>query len=112
MALLKAVVKPMTATGIVCYGSGHLVGLLVGTDYSNDPIISLYDNTSAAGDEVIPTTKVDASVFGFNGFMPGSIAIPFNVGLYLSLTNLGAGSAEIFIYYRLAGAGLPSKMIR
>ena len=110
MALLRATISKLTATGQVYVGSGHLLGLLVGHDYANDPIVSLYDNIAAAGTEIIPTTKVDASAFGFNGFMPGTISIPFTVGLYLELTT--GGNAEILVYYRPDGTTLPSKMIR
>ena len=113
MAHINATVKKMTASGVVDSGAGYLIGLLVGSDYANDPIISVYDNNAAAaGDEIIPTTKIDASAFGFNGFMPGSVAIPYTSGLYLALTVGGGGSAEVLVYYRSGGASLPSKMIR
>ena len=113
MAFLKCTVTNKTASGPVATEGGYLFGLLIGSDYTNDPIVSLYDNPSAAaGDEIIPTTKVDASAFGMNGFMPGTVAIPFDYGMYLSLTVGGGGSAEVLIYYRLKSDDLPSKGVR
>ena len=102
----------MTATGQVITTPGYLLGLLIGTDYTNDATLSVYDNTAASGTEVIPSTKVDASALGMNGFMPGTVAIPFINGLYLSLSVAGGGSAEIIFYYRLISDDLPSKGVR
>ncbi len=97
----KAFTKYLTDSGLVCTGHGYLTGLLVGMDNVNDPQITVYDNTSASGKEIIPTTNLDASAKGFNGFF-GGIRIEFSKGCYVLVEDPGggafSGSIELSIF--------------
>ena len=89
-----------TETGAVCASPGYLGGILIATDGANDITVTVHDNASAAsGNEIVPSTPIDASAKGFNGFMLGGSVVRFDNGLYLTLT--GDGSHEITFYYRL-----------
>jgi len=94
--MLRGRYKTLTETGSVVDGGGYLMGIMVGTDGVNDPEITVHDNTEASGDEIIPTTTVDASVLGFNGAMFG-FPVAFRKGLYLTVS--AAGTKEVTFYY-------------
>lgn len=81
-----------TASGILWTGPGYLVSVLVGMDNANDPQITFYDNTAAAGNQIVPTTNLDASAKGFNGFMGGNLEIPFKNGCYVLVEASGGGA--------------------
>jgi hypothetical protein len=94
----KAIARKVTASGIAMAAQGLFLGVLLGTDGVNDPLITIYDNASAAsGTEVMPTTTFDASALGLNGFMPG-FAISCINGLYVEITC--AGTVEVTVLYR------------
>lgn len=101
MSVFRLSHTKVTATGVVCASPGYLGGILIATDGANDISVTVHDNASAAsGNEIVPTTPIDASAKGFNGFMLGGGAlVRFDNGLYLTLT--GDGSHEITFYYRL-----------
>jgi len=71
-------------------------GFLLGTDGTNDPEITIYDNTAASGREVVPTTTFDASALGLNGAMI-PVDIECNKGIYVGVTCTGA--CEIVVIY-------------
>jgi len=81
-----------TASGIVWNSEGSLVGLLIGMDNANDPQITVYDGLDATGTQIVPTTNLDASAKGFNGFMPGDVHIPFRTGCYVVVEASGGGA--------------------
>lgn len=94
--------KYLSGSGLVWTGDGSLVGLLIGMDNTNDPQITVFDNTAGSGTEIVPTTNLDASAKGFNGFMPGDVHIPFRKGCYILVEGSGGGafggSIEIVAY--------------
>ena len=94
-----AVKKRLTASALVKTGYSKLVGYLVGTDGTNDAIITIYDaTTAAAGTEAVPTQKFDASALGLNGAWFGHEgAIECQVGIYVEITDIGTG--ELLVYY-------------
>jgi len=69
----------------------------VGTDGLNNPTVTIYDNTSAAGNEVVPTAEYDASVLGMNGGL-GVQVLCVN-GLYVEISFAGAGATEVVVYW-------------
>ena len=86
----------LTASGLIRTGSGLFYGFLVGTDGANDPTISIFDNTTNSGAEIVPTNTYDASVLGLNGIaLPG---IHCTNGIYIEIT-LGGGAMEITVYH-------------
>ena len=88
----------LTASGIAVSNACSFRGMLIGTDSSNDPTITVYDNTAASGNEVIPTATYDASFMGLNGVtLPGDGIECWN-GIYVTIT-LGAGAVEVVIFY-------------
>jgi len=88
----------LTASGIATSDPCNLRGMLIGTDGANDPTITVYDNTAASGDEVVPTATYDSSALGLNGVtLPGDGARCEN-GIYVEIT-LAAGAVEVVIYY-------------
>ena len=88
----------LTASGIANSGPCDFRGMLVGTDGANDPTVTVYDNTAASGNEVIPTVTFDAASNGLNGVtLPGDGA-RCDTGIYVGIT-IGAGNVEVVIYY-------------
>lgn len=90
-----------TATGgsIVINRPCVFYGYIVGMDGTNDPTITIYDNSNAAsGHEPVPTNTYDASVLGVNGAMLPADGTRCRNGLYC-YTTIGAGAVEITIYY-------------
>ena len=93
-----ALPKKITESGIAMAGPGIFCGVLVGTDGTNDPTITIYDHASTtSGTEVMPTTTFDASALGLNGFMPG-FGILCQNGLYVEISC--AGTVEVTVLRR------------
>ena len=90
-----AKVNDSSATAVT--GRCKYWGILVGTDGTNDPTISVYDNTSAAGTELVPTCEFDASAKGYNGVMLNQ-GVDCSNGIHVAIT-LAAGNVEIIVYY-------------
>jgi len=81
-----------TASALLHTGPCIFNGFLVGTDGVNDPEITIYNNTAATGEKVIPTNTYDAALLGINGVT--GISQYCDKGLYLSIA-LGAGAVEV-----------------
>ena len=69
--------------------------LLVQCDGTNDPTITIRDNSSASGDPIIPAVAYDASMLGLNGVR--DLRIPIDTSLHVVITC--AGAAKLFVYY-------------
>lgn len=108
--MLRSDYKTLTETGVVATGEGYLIGILVGTDGVNDPELTVHDNIEASGTEIIPTTTIDASGLGFNGFLLGAAVVTFDNGLYLTVS--AAGAKEVVFYYRLKSDDIGYKVVR
>jgi len=87
---MRGTPKNLTASGCGWTGHGYLTGLLVGMDNANDPQITVYDNTAGSGTQIVPTTNLDASAKGFNGFMGADIK--FTIGCYVLIEASGGGA--------------------
>lgn len=104
----------LTASGLVNSGPCIFHGFTLGTDGTNDPAITIYNNIAASGQEVVPTATYDASLLGLNG------ATGFNqwcdTGLYVAITC--AGTVEVAIQYvpyyydQALGKYMPDKDLR
>ena len=94
-----AVKQYITSSVLVKTGYSRIIALLIGTDGTNDPVVTVYDDTSnTAGTEAIPTCTYDASALGLNGAIFGRDgAIECQVGIYVEISNLGTG--EVILYY-------------
>jgi hypothetical protein len=94
-----AVCYKIAASATIKTGYSKLVGILLSTDGTNDPVVTVYDATSAATDtEVVPTNTYDASALGLNGAWFGHEgAIECNVGIHVVVSNLGTGYALVFV---------------
>jgi hypothetical protein len=92
---LAAAPEKKTASGIVYTGRCIFQGFLLGTDGTNDPVVTIYNNTAASGQEVIPTATYDASALGLNGV--SGIKQYCDMGLYVEITC--AGSVEVVVQY-------------
>ena len=88
--MAKSTPKFLSASGLVWTGHGYLTGLLVGMDNVNDPQITVYDNTVGSGTAIVPTSNLDASAKGFNGFTRAEIE--FNTGCYVLIEASGGGA--------------------
>ena len=84
-----------TASGLVYSGPCILHGFLLGTDGVNDPVITVYNNTAASGEEAIPTATYDASALGLNGAT--GMKMYCDLGLYVEIAC--AGSVEVNVMY-------------
>ena len=83
-----------TASGLIYSGPCILHGYLVGTDGTNDPEVTIYDNTAASGNEAIPTCTYDASLLGMNGAT--GMKVLCKNGLYVEITCAGAVEVTVF----------------
>jgi len=73
-------------------------GVLIATDGTNKPTITIHDNASAAsGEEVLPENEYGVSAEALQGAMPGWPGVICD-GLYLTYTD--AGSSKMTVYYR------------
>ena len=79
----------VTESGIVYSGRCKLHGFLVGDlDGTNDATVTIYDNTAASGNEVIPSFDSDASALGLNGAM-FNFGEQMEKGIYVEITCSG-----------------------
>jgi len=94
-----AVKHKIAASALIKTGYTRLVGFLLSTDGANDPVVTVYDDTTnTAGTEVIPTNTYDASALGLNGAWFGHEGgIECQVGVYVEVANLGTGYALVFV---------------
>jgi len=72
--------------------------MLIGTDGSNDPTITVYDNTAASGNEVIPTVTYNSGINGLNGVTLPGAGVRCENGIYIAITC--SGNVEVTIYYK------------
>ncbi len=88
--IFRLSVKPAkkTASGAVYTGPCIFHGFLLGTDGTNDPVITFYDNTAASGSEIVPTATYDASLLGLNGAT--GMYQYCAAGIYVEITCTGA----------------------
>ncbi len=94
-----AVKYKIAASALIKTGYSKFVGVLLSTDGTNDPIVTVFDDLSnTAGTEVLPTNTYDASALGLNGAWFGHEgAIECDVGVYVEVSNLGTGYALVFV---------------
>ena len=98
---LPRLLKP--ANTLVFNGSeGHSIsnipcfflGFLLGLDGTNDPTITIYDNTTNTGNQIIPTNTYDASQLGLNGAI-----LPYpkycKNGVYADISQNSSGVTRI-----------------
>lgn len=86
----------VTSSAKITDGPAILFGVLVGTDETNDAVVTVFASTSNAGTEAMPTTKFDASALGLNGFTLGyGKSCP--AGIYVEITC--AGTCEVTVDY-------------
>ena len=88
----------LTASGKVYDGPCVLYGVYVGPDGSNDPTLSVFNNTVASGDEVLPTATFQAAQ-GLQGVTLPEGGVDCPKGVYGEIT-LSAGSVEIIFYIK------------
>ena len=93
--MLSAEPAKKTASALICTGPCVFRGFLLGTDGVNDPVITIFNNTEASGEEVIPTCTYDSSALGLNGVT--GIMQYCDKGLYLEITC--AGTVEVVPQY-------------
>lgn len=91
--------KKVTATGSVVEHPCRFHGMYLGTDGTNDPVVTIEDRYGDKNDgEVIPTATYDASALGLNGVTgfpdDGRYC---NYGIYCTITC--AGAVEVVILY-------------
>ena len=94
-----AVRHKIAASALIKSGYSKLVGVLLSTDGSNDPVVTVYDSTTNTADtEVVPTNTYDASALGLNGAWFGHEgAIECKTGVYVEVSNLGTGYALVYV---------------
>ena len=89
-------VTKLTSSAKVADGPALLLGMLIGTDGSNNPTVTVHESTDNSGTEVVPTAEYDATVIGLNGYAPGYAKSCKN-GIYVAITC--AGTVEVSIDY-------------
>lgn len=75
----------MVSIGIAYTGPCIFHGFLIGCDGVTDPVITVFNNTSASGQEVVPTTTFDGSALGLSG-VTGQNKL-CSIGLYIQITG-------------------------
>jgi len=88
----------VTESGIAYNGRCYFAGFFLGTDTVNDPIITIYDNITNSGTELIPTNTYSARVKGMNGVEIGGSLINAYKGIYVEITC--SGEVEVVVLYR------------
>jgi len=79
-----------TASGVIFTGRGIVYDVLIGTDGTNDPVVTIYNGLSATNTkELLPTATYDASALGLSGYTT-SIGSKVNDGCYVEITCSGA----------------------
>ena len=96
MEMRIAVTDKLSASSKVADGPAILMGMLIGTDGSNNPTVTVYNSTDNSGAEVVPTAEYDATVIGLNGYAPGYGKSCKN-GIYCEISC--AGAVEVVIDY-------------
>ncbi len=81
-----------TTSVIIATGAGHLAGVNINTDGSNNATVILYDSLAASGTKLWEQVVLGADITG--GFF-GFPAIQFTTGVYLSISGTGA-SANVY----------------
>jgi hypothetical protein len=89
MSLGSGISKKLGASGIVISRPCRLKNFLIGTDGTNDPEVTIYNGTTASGQEIVPTNTYDASALGINGAVGLDIKCPD--GIYVAITCAGIG---------------------
>ena len=84
-----SVADGLTASGQAITGSGTFHGFIIKCDGTNDVTVNVYDNTSAAGTQLIPDDSVFDGTIKLNAvsFSPG---VFFDTGIYVEITCAGA----------------------
>ncbi len=80
--------KKLSESGMAATGESVLTHMLLGTDGTNDPVITIYDGLDNTGTERVPTTTYDASALGLNGFVLAT-PLEFKIGIYVEITCVG-----------------------
>ena len=82
-------------------GKGKLWGVMVTTDGTNAPTLSIFDSLTQAGSKMMPDPVFPAAAAVFSKFQMISLDCPiaFNTGLSVTLT-LGAGTASYQLLYQ------------
>jgi hypothetical protein len=83
-----------SVSGLIYTGPCVFLGYLVGTDGANDPTVTIYNNTSAAGNEVVPTCAYDASQLGVSGAT--GLKVLCEKGIYVEIACAGATEVVVF----------------
>ena len=103
MASKKKYCKTYTASGgagintTVYSGQIKFFGILLGLDGTNSQTVTVHDNTSASGDEAIPTQTISGTEEVWNGVMPGmDEGLDMQNGIHLVVT--GSGSVDVSLY--------------
>jgi len=87
-----------TSSGAAVTGPGVFLGIIVQTDGTNNCTVDVYDNTSASGTHLIPTSSVvlgSARVWAL-GYSPG---LYVSNGIYVSITAAGGGTCGFQINF-------------
>lgn len=94
---LNATPTKITSSTAVYTGACEFRGFLLGTDGVNDPVITIYNGTSNAGGEIVPTSTYDASQLGLNGVTGLQPGVHCDTGIYIEITC--EGTVEVVPYY-------------
>lgn len=84
-----------TSSGVIYTGRCSITQLWVHTNGSNDAVVTLYDNTSAAGTKITPQLTCSAASTQCVGDWPTPRAV--ENGIYLSISGTGASAIVEYI---------------
>lgn len=88
-----------TGDALIDTGPGFFYGIVVMTDGTNPPTISIYANTAASGTKLMPTAVIPTSATDRWRIIPMPAPVPYSIGLYVDIT-ISAGSMEYTVLYR------------
>ena len=92
-----AKVLTVTSSQIITSERAVLMGMQIGPDGANDPIVTVYNGTDNTGGEIVPTNTYDASALGMNGYVGPYDKKAYN-GISVEITC--AGTVEVTIDYQ------------
>ena len=86
-----------SADALIATGQGVFYGIIVSTDSTNAVTLDIYDNTSASGTKLIPTSTITTASDDRIQSITFENGVEFYKGIYVDITC--AGTVGYNVYY-------------
>lgn len=89
----------LTGDGQAVIGAGYLYGIICANDGTNNWTLDLYDNTSAAGTKLIPSTVITTNADDRSSSIGFNPSVTFSIGVWFQTTT--SDPSGCIVYYHL-----------